>query len=108
MLDANPLVDYPIEQWNSLFDPAYTLDDVAGSNYVGQKVPITGFAYGQSGMYQGSLKPKTTDLDFTADSKYHIATIEKTSMGTIDVEGHANGYSIQGMPAISTVQTAEL
>jgi len=102
LLDANPLVDHPIEQWNSLFDPAYTLDDVAGSNYVGQKVPVTGFAYGQSGIYQGPLKSKTTDLDFTADSKYHITIIEKTSMGTIDVEGHANGYSIQGLPAIST------
>lgn len=102
LIDASPLVGNLIDQWNTLFDPTYTLDDVAGYGYAGQKVAVTGFAYGQSDIYQGSLKPKTDEIDFTTDSKYHVTTIEKTSTGTIDVEGHANGYSVQGMPAIST------
>ncbi|MDE1813831.1 MAG: hypothetical protein KGH87_00895 [Thaumarchaeota archaeon] len=102
LMDASPLVGRPIDQWNTLFDPTCTLDEAAGYEYAGQKVAVTEFAYGQSNPYQASLKPKTADIDFTADSKYHVTTIEKASTGTIGVEGHANGYFVQGMPAIST------
>lgn len=102
LIDASQLVGYPIEKWNSLFDPAYTLSDAVGYGYGGQKVAVTGFAYGQSDIYQGSLKPVTTDVDFTADAKYHMTIIERASSGTIDADGHANGYEVQGDPAIST------
>ncbi|MHB8601881.1 MAG: hypothetical protein ACYC6W_03635 [Nitrosotalea sp.] len=102
LIDASQLVGYPIEKWNSLFDPAYTLSDAVGYGYGGQKVAVTGFAYGQSDIYQGSLKPVTTEVDFTADAKYHMTIIERASSGTIDADGHANGYEVQGDPAIST------
>ena len=102
LLDANPLVAYPIDSWNTLYDPSYTLDDVAGSGYVGQKIAVTGFAYGQHDLMQSTLQPKSTTIDFATDSKYRLTIIDKTSTGTIDVEGHANGYFVQGMPAIST------
>ncbi len=102
LIDASALVGYPIEKWNSLFDPAYTLSDAVGYGYGGQKVAVTGFAYGQSDIYQGSLKTQNTDVDFTADAKYHLTVIERASSGTIDADGHANGYEVQGDPAIST------
>jgi len=102
LIDASPLVGYPIEKWNSLFDPAYTLSDAVGYGYGGQKVAVTTFAYGQSDLYQGSLKPVTVDVDFTTDSKYHLTVIDRASSGTIDADGHANGYEVQGDPAIST------
>lgn len=106
LLDASALVAYPIEKWNSLFDPAYTLSDAAGYGYAGQKVAVTAFAYGQSDLYQGSLKPVDIDVDFTADTKYHLTVIERASSGTIDADGHANGYEVQGDPAISTTSGA--
>ncbi|CUR51459.1 exported protein of unknown function [Nitrosotalea devaniterrae] len=106
LIDASALVSYPIEKWNSLFDPAYTLSDAVGYGYGGQKVAVTGFAYGQSDLYQGSLKPQDTDVDFTADAKYHLTVIERASSGTIDADGHANGYEVQGDPAISTTSGA--
>jgi hypothetical protein len=102
LIDASSLVGYPIEKWNSLFDPAYTLSDAVGYGYGGVKVAVTGFAYGQSDIYQGSLKAQNTDVDFTADAKYHLTVIERASSGTIDADGHANGYEVQGDPAIST------
>ena len=102
LLDASPLVAYPIDKWNTLFDPAYTLSETAGYGYAGQKVAVTGFAYGQSDLYQGSLRPVNIDLDFTTDAKYHLTIIERASSGTIDADGHANGYLVQGDPAIST------
>ncbi len=58
LIDASPLVGYPIDKWNTLFDPAYTLSETAGYGYAGQKVAVTGFAYGQSDLYQGSLKTR--------------------------------------------------
>ncbi len=107
LLDASALVSYPIEKWNSLFDPAYTLSDAAGYGYAGQKVAVTGFAYGQSDLYQGSLKPVDTEVDFTVDnSKYHLTMVERAGSGTIDADGHANGLEVQGDPAISTTTSA--
>ncbi|WP_101477453.1 hypothetical protein [Candidatus Nitrosotalea bavarica] len=103
LIDASPLVGYTIDKWNTLFDPAYTLSETAGYGYAGQKVAVTGFAYGQSDLYQGSLKTQDTDVDFTVDSKYHLTVIERASSGTIDVAGHANGYMVQDTPAISTL-----
>jgi hypothetical protein len=102
LIDASSLVDYPIDRWNSLFDPEYILDQTAGYGYVGQKVAETGLAYGHSDLSNIKLKQKTSNMDFTVDSKYHISTLEKSDSGTIDVEGHANAYLIQGYPAIST------
>ncbi len=108
LLDASSLVAYPIEKWNSLFDPAYTLSDAAGYGYAGQKVAVTGFAYGQSDLYQGSLKPVDTEVDFTSsdNAKYHLTMVERAGSGTIDADGHANGLEVQGDPAISTTTSA--
>jgi hypothetical protein len=103
LIDASALVGYPIDKWNSIFDPAYTLSETAGYGYAGQKVAVTGFAYGQSDLYQGSLRAVNTEVDFTTDSKYHLTIIERASSGTIDAAGHANGYMVQGTPAISTL-----
>jgi hypothetical protein len=103
LFDASALVGYPIDKWNALFDPAYTLSDAVGYGYAGQKVAVTAFAYGQSDLYQGQLKAQNTDVDFTADSKYHLTIVERASSGTIDAAGHANGYMVQGTPAISTL-----
>ncbi|MDR3782940.1 MAG: hypothetical protein P4K92_06515 [Candidatus Nitrosotalea sp.] len=103
LLDASALVGYPIDKWNALFDPAYTLSETAGYGYSGQKVAVTAFAYGQSDLYQGQLKAQNIDVDFTADSKYHLTIVERASSGTIDAAGHANGYMVQGTPAISTL-----
>ena len=106
LIDASALVGYPIDKWNTLFDPSYTVADSAGYGYGGKKVAVTGFAYGQSDLYQGSLRAQTTDTDFTVDSKYHLTIIERASSGTLDADGHANGYLIQGYPAISTTAQA--
>ena len=102
LIDASALVGYPIEKWNTLFDPSYTVADSAGYGYGGKKVAVTGFAYGQSDLYQGSLKAQNIDVDFTADAKYHLTIVERASSGTLDADGHANGYEVQGDPAIST------
>jgi len=106
LIDASALVAYPIDKWNTLFDPAYTLSETAGYGYAGQKVAVTGFAYGQSDLYQGSLKTQNVDIDFTVDSKYHLTVIDRASSGTIDAAGHANGYMVQDTPAISTLAQA--
>jgi hypothetical protein len=106
LLDSSALVGFPIEKWNSLFDPAYTLSDAVGLGYGGQKVAVTAFAYGQSDLYQGQLKAVNTDVDFTTDSNYHLTIIERASSGTIDADGHANGYEVQGDPAISTTTSS--
>jgi hypothetical protein len=102
-IDASPLfTQQPLDKWDSLFDPAYTLSETAGYGYKGQKVAVTGFSSGLSGAFTGSMKVQNVEMDFTADNKYHLTIIERPSAGTISVEGHANAYYVQDEPAFST------
>src|SRR5438445_7869971 len=101
-IDASPLyAQQPLDKWDSLFDPAYTLAETAGYGYKGQKVAVTTFASGISTI-GGSFKVNNVDMDFSADTKYHLTTVERPSSGSINVEGHANPYFVQGEPAFST------
>jgi len=106
LIDASTLLNQPIDKWDTLFDPAYTLSETAGYGYKGQKVAVTAFSSGQSGLYSGSLKVANLNMDFTGDVSYHLSTVERASSGTIDADGHANGYMVQGDPAISTTSQA--
>jgi len=102
IIDTSPLfAQQPLDKWDSLFDPAYTLAETAGYGYQGQKVAVTTFASGISTV-GGSFTVKNVDMDFSADSKYHLSTVERPSSGSINVDGHANPYFVQGEPAFST------
>jgi hypothetical protein len=96
LIEAAPMLIQPIDQWDHLFDPAYTLSETAGYGYNGTKVAVTAFSSGQSGVYSGSLKVPNVDLDFIADTKYHLSTVERAGSGTVDVEGHAYGVIVCG------------
>ncbi len=102
LIDSSQLEGHPIDQWNTLYDPTYTLDDTAGYGYAGHKVTVTVFAYGENDLSYSPHNTIISNIDFTADSKYHITTLEKPNSGTIDVDGHANDYLLEGYPAIST------
>ncbi|NHI03732.1 hypothetical protein DYY67_0802 [Candidatus Nitrosotalea sp. TS] len=99
LMDATGLFSQqPVNKWDSLFDPAYTLSDAAGYGYKGQKVAVTTFSSGESELSAGALKINNIDEDFTGSDgiKYHISTTEQANAGTITVQGHANPNQIQG------------
>ncbi len=102
LIDASTLLSQPIDKWDTLFDPSYVVKDSDALGFGGKHVAITTLASGQSGLQAGSLQVKNIDEDFMADTKYHLKTFEKASSGTINVDGHALGYYVQGEPAIST------
>jgi hypothetical protein len=102
LLDASANVKYPIDKWDSLFDPNYILPDSTGYGYAGKKVGVTEFSFGPNNMYQVYWKPVTNTTDFTIDSKYHMTVIEEQSFGTIIAAGHAIGQMVQNYPVIST------
>jgi len=106
LFDASTLLSQPIDKWDTLFDPSYVVKDSDALGFGGKKVAITTLASGQSGLQAGSLQVKNIDEDFMADAKYHLKTNEKASSGTINVDGHALGYYVQGEPAISTTVQA--
>jgi len=106
LIDASTLLSQPIDKWDTLFDPSYVVKDSDALGFGGKKVAITTLASGQSGIQVGALQVKNIDEDFMADAKYHLKTNEKASSGTINVDGHALGYYVQGEPAISTTAQA--
>lgn len=110
LLDARGLFSQqPVDKWDSLFDPAYTLTETAGYGYKGQKIAVTTYSSGLSNAFSGQLKVNNVDQDFTgADGvKYHISTKEQANAGTINVEGHANANQIQGgWTFVSTAQAS--
>lgn len=99
LMDARGLFsDQPVNKWDSLFDPAYTLTETAGFGYTGQKIAVTTFSSGLSNAFSGALKVNNVDEDFTGTDgvKYHISTKEQANAGTVNVEGHANANQVQG------------
>lgn len=99
LMDATGLFSQqPVNKWDSLFDPAYTLTEAAGYGYQGQKIAVTTFSSGLSNAFSGTLKVNNIDEDFTGSDgvKYHISTKEQANAGTINIEGHANANQIQG------------
>lgn len=99
LLDATGLFSQqPVDKWDALFDPAYTLTETAGYGYQGQKIAVTTFSSGLSNAFSGTLHVNNVDEDFTGSDgvKYHISTKEQANAGTINIEGHANPNKVQG------------
>jgi hypothetical protein len=99
LMDATGLyTQQPLNKWDSLFDPAYTLAETAGYGYAGQKVAVTTYSSGLSGLVTGAVTVNNVDKDFIGSdgTKYHISTKEQPNAGTINVEGHANANLVQG------------
>ncbi len=99
LMDATGLFSQqPINKWDSLFDPAYTLTETAGYGYQGQKIAVTTFSSGLSNAFSGTLRVNNINEDFTGSDgvKYHISTKEQANAGTVNVEGHANANQVQG------------
>lgn len=109
LMDATGLFsEQPVDKWDSLFDPAYTLSETAGYGYQGQKVAVTTFSSGLSNAFSGTLHVNNVDEDFTGSDgvKYHISTREQADAGTINVEGHANPNQVQGGWTFATTAQA--
>lgn len=99
LMDATGLFSQqPLDKWDTLFDPAYTLTETAGYGYQGQKIAVTTFSSGLSNAFSGTLHVNNIDEDFTGSDgvKYHISTTEQANAGTINIEGHANPNQVQG------------
>ncbi|MDE1764742.1 MAG: hypothetical protein KGI27_00565 [Thaumarchaeota archaeon] len=109
LIDASELYSaQPLDKWDSLFDPAYTLTGTAGYGYQGQKIAVTTFSSGLSNAFSGTLNVNNVDEDFTGHDgiKYHIATKEQADAGTINIEGHANPNEVQGEWTFTTLAQA--
>lgn len=109
LMDATGLFsEQPVDKWDSLFDPAYTLSETAGYGYKGQQVAVTTFSSGLSNAFSGTLHVNNVDEDFTGSDgvKYHISTREQADAGTIEVEGHANPNQVAGGWTFATTAQA--
>jgi len=109
LMDATGLFsEQPVNTWDSLFDPAYTLTETAGYGYQGQKIAVTTFSSGLSNAFSGTLKVNNVDEDFTGSDgvKYHISTKEQANAGTVNIEGHANPNQVQGGWTFTTTAQA--
>jgi hypothetical protein len=99
LLDATGLFSQqPVDKWDALFDPAYTLTETAGYGYQGQKIAVTTFSSGLSNAFSGTLHVNNVDEDFTGSDgvTYHISTREQANAGTINIEVHANPNKVEG------------
>ncbi|MDE1863064.1 MAG: hypothetical protein KGI33_09145 [Thaumarchaeota archaeon] len=98
LIDSTPLLQIPLDKWDSLYDPAYTLTDTAEPSLSkGEKAGATAFSTGLDLASSVPSQPNNIGTDFVADTKYHLSKIDHPyASGTINVEGHANTNQIQG------------
>ena len=102
LIDASSILQEPLDQWNHLFDPAYTLSETSGFGYKGQKVPISTYTMGQSSLGEGIQKPTQNVIDFTADTNYQLTTVQHASSASVNIVGYATTTSVGGTPAFAT------
>jgi len=107
LIDASSILQEPIEQWNHLFDPAYTLSETSGFGYKGQKVAITTYTMGQSSLGEGIQKPTQSTIDFSNDTKYHLTTIQHASSASVNLDGQATTTTVGGTPAFGTTPQSQ-
>ncbi len=103
LIDTSPLLEQPIDKWNSLFDPTYVVTDSDALGQRGKKITGTIFSTGESAPFTGLHAEEKTTTNFIGDITYGLSTTEKVSSGSISVDGIAHGYVIQEEPIISTV-----
>ena len=104
LIDSNQLLrTNQLDSWNSLFDPAYSLTPTLPLNQFGIVVPVTTFTTDLNSLQR---EHSTTILgaEFSFDRNYHLDITEKPNIGTINVQGHANLYNLQGNWTFSTTE----
>lgn len=105
MIASNLFSSTPLDRWDSLFDPSYTLGDSAGFTNYGLKVTVTTFSLGVGTMPSGVATFYEVDKDFVGSDgvKYHISVLGGPDAGTINVQGHATPYLDHGRWTFTTV-----
>jgi len=106
LIDASSILEVPLGVWTHLFDPAYTLSETSDYGYAGQKVAITTYTMGQSGLGEGSQKPTQKTLDFTADTNYQLTIVQHPSSATLNIDGFAISTKVGDTPAFATTPKA--
>ncbi len=103
LLDASGIVDVPLSAWTHLFDPAFTLVETSDYGYAGQKVAISTYSMGQSGLTTGgSQAPTQETFDFSKDTNYQITIVRHASSATVNIDGHAIDTKVGDTPAFAT------
>ncbi len=108
MVSSGLFSSMPLDRWDKLFDPAYTLGDSAGLDSKGLKVPVTTFSAGVGTLPSGVLALYEVDEDFTGSDgmKYHVSLLGGADAATVNVQGHASPYLSNGNWAFATVPSA--
>lgn len=103
LIDSSNLLRInPLDRWDSLFDPAYSLTPTLPHNQAGIVVHVTTFATGFDSSIQKDRSTRIGGAEFVSDADYHLDITEKPDTGIFNVQGHANSYNLQGRWAFST------
>ena len=102
LIDASSILEVPLNVWTHLFDPAYTLSETSDYGYKGQKVAISTYTMGQSGLNEGKQQPTQKTLDFSADTTYKLTTVQHPSSATLNIDGFAISTKVGDTPAFAT------
>ncbi|TLX83043.1 MAG: hypothetical protein E6L00_02050 [Thaumarchaeota archaeon] len=102
LIDASGILEVPLNAWTHLFDPAYTLSETSDYGYKGQKVAISTYTMGQSGLNEGKQQPTQKTLDFSADINYQLTTVQHPSSATVNIDGFAIATKVGDTPAFAT------
>ncbi|TLX66912.1 MAG: hypothetical protein E6L02_04180 [Thaumarchaeota archaeon] len=106
LIDASGILEVPLNAWTHLFDPAYTLSETSDYGYKGQKVAISTYTMGQSGLNEGKQQPTQKTLDFSADINYQLTTVQHPSSATVNIGGFAIATKVGDTPAFATTPKA--
>jgi hypothetical protein len=112
LIDSSGIGDQPITNWHFLFDPTGVTAQTSQYGFSGAKVVVSSFTMGESSFREGQVREKEFDASFSADTTYHVRTVQSGDAGNIFLAGFASpdklqGHEVVGVSAVAPTTAAQ-
>lgn len=112
LIDASGIGNQPLGNWHFLFDPTGIAAQTAQFGFSGDKVVVSSFTMGESSIREGQVREKEFDVTFSADTTYHVRTVQSADSANFFLAGYASpdtlqGHEVVGVSAVAPTSAAQ-
>lgn len=106
LIDSSGIGDQPMTNWHFLFDPTGVAAQTSQYGYSGAKVVVSSFTMGESSFREGQVREKEFEASFSADTTYHVRTLQSGDAGNIFLAGFASPDKLEGHEVVGASPVA--
>lgn len=106
LIDATDIGNQPITNWHFLFDPTGIAAQTAEFGFAGERVVVSSFTMGESSIREGQVREKEFEATFSADTTYHVRTVQSGDAANFFLAGYASPDTLQGHEVVGVSAVA--